>query len=66
MESEEKPKLKISDIGTKRWYLNYQFHREDGPAVIYSSGEEVWYRHGEKYTPTAHELMLGNLEKNQG
>ncbi len=27
--------------------LNGKFHREDGPAVEYPSGEKRWYLHGE-------------------
>ena len=33
--------------GTVRWYnRDGQQHREDGPAVEYSSGSKSWYSHG--------------------
>ena len=32
--------------GTKIWFVEGEFHRDDGPAVIMSSGVEKWYRHG--------------------
>lgn len=32
---------------TKRWYFNGGLHREDGPAVEYSSGTKRWYLNGE-------------------
>lgn len=35
--------LIIDKIETKRWYLNDQFHREDGPAVEYANGDKYWY-----------------------
>ena len=40
------PEMKISHTGTKRWYLNGKFHREDGPAIEHFSGEKQWYLHG--------------------
>ncbi len=33
--------------GSKFWYLNGKFHREDGPAVVYASGSKFWYINGE-------------------
>jgi hypothetical protein len=30
--------------GNKSWYNDQcQFHREDGPAIEYASGEKCWY-----------------------
>ena len=34
---------KIDERNTKRWYLNGDLHREDGPAVEYSDGDKYWY-----------------------
>jgi hypothetical protein len=28
------------------WYLNGKWHREDGPAVIYSDGHQEWWVNG--------------------
>jgi hypothetical protein len=33
-------------FGTQRWFLNGKYHREDGPAVIYPTGDAVWYNNG--------------------
>lgn len=38
--------------GTKRWYLNGEFHREDGPAIIYPDGDYRWYIHGQLISTT--------------
>jgi hypothetical protein len=39
--------IKIHDYGTKEYFLNGKLHREDGPAVEYSSGTKCWYLDGE-------------------
>ena len=39
--------VKVYDDGTKYWYLNGKFHREDGPAVENSNGSKEWYLNGE-------------------
>ena len=36
----------VDDDGTKHWYLNNNFHREDGPAVEYTDGTKYWYLDG--------------------
>lgn len=42
--------LEIGDNGIKRWYLDNDLHREDGPAIEYiASGTKYWYRHGKFY-----------------
>ena len=38
-----KPECKTLPDGTKRWYLNGELHREDGPAVEYSDGSKQWF-----------------------
>ena len=35
--------LTIDNDGTKHWYINGKRHREDGPAIEYSSGTKFWY-----------------------
>ena len=37
---------KFQANGNTYWYINGQFHREDGPAVEYSNGGKYWYQHG--------------------
>ena len=38
-----KSELIIDKYGVKRWYLNSELHREDGPACEYSDGSKGWY-----------------------
>jgi len=33
----------------KRWYLNDELHRVDGPAVESADGSKFWYLHGKKH-----------------
>ena len=35
--------------GTKKWYLNGELHREDGPAVEWADGSKVWFLNGENH-----------------
>jgi len=30
----------------EHWYLNGKYHREDGPAVEYSTGHKEWWING--------------------
>ena len=41
--------IKISKYGTKRYYVNEQLHREDGPAEEYPNGSKYWYLNGERH-----------------
>ena len=34
-------------IGTKHWFKEGNYHREDGPAVEYPDGTKRWYKEGE-------------------
>jgi hypothetical protein len=46
----------ISSIGTKRWVLNHQLHRTDGPAVEWSNGHVQWFLDGEVFYTFDHWL----------
>ena len=35
--------VKTNADGTKMWYVNGQFHREDGPAIEWPNGRKAWY-----------------------
>jgi len=37
-----KPECKIDKHGTKYWYLNGKYHREDGPAIEFADGSKQW------------------------
>ena len=36
--------------GSKRWFVDGKYHREDGPAVEYSNGSKWWYLNGKEVT----------------
>ncbi len=40
--------VKVWPSGSKEWYLNGKYHREDGPAVERANGDKVWYLNGKK------------------
>ena len=44
--SNEKPILEIDSNGTKRWYLNDELHREDGPVHNLVDDDKFWYLYG--------------------
>lgn len=46
-----KAECEIGYDGDKRWWLNNQLHREDGPAVERSNGDVFWYIHGKQLDP---------------
>jgi hypothetical protein len=50
--------LNIRKDGTKIWYVNDQLHREDGPAMEWSSGAKEWYLHGKKIVVNSNEEFL--------
>jgi hypothetical protein len=39
----------IDKDGDKRWYLNGQLHREDGPAIEHINGDKFWYLNGKRH-----------------
>jgi len=40
--------MKVGPNGSKWWYLNDEYHREDGPAIEYASGTKLWYLNGKE------------------
>lgn len=40
------PVCKIDSDGNKRWWLNGELHRTDGPAVEHADGSKAWYLNG--------------------
>jgi hypothetical protein len=47
----EQSEYRVDQYGTKRWYLNVKWHREDGPAIEYLDGSKAWYLYGEQVHP---------------
>ena len=53
----------IDDDGTKRWYLNDNPHREDGPAIEYAGGPKLWYLNGERHRTDGHAVEYADGTK---
>jgi hypothetical protein len=45
----KKPIRTVDGFGNIIYTLNGIYHREDGPAVIYSSGSQWWYKNNERH-----------------
>ena len=41
--------VKVYSNGTKKWFLNGKFHREDGPAIEFSNGNKEWLVNGKRH-----------------
>ena len=41
--------VRVYSSGDKYWYLNGQYHREDGPAIEYADGAKKWYLNGKHH-----------------
>ena len=39
----------IDEDGTKRWVLNGEPHRVNGPAIEFANGTKHWYLNGERH-----------------
>ena len=39
-------KVKVYTNGSKEWFLNGKYHREDGPACEYADGTKFWFLKG--------------------
>ena len=41
--------MHVDEYGNKVWYKDGQYHREDGPAIIWANGTEWWYKNGQRH-----------------
>ena len=52
--------------GDMDWYIHGQRHRDDGPAIDWPYGRiEEWWKDGEPYEPSAHDLILWKMKKKE-
>ena len=58
-----KPEVMVYPNGTKRWYLNGKYHREDGPAVEYANGGKEWHLNDECHREDGPAIELANGNK---
>jgi hypothetical protein len=42
-------KVRVYANGSKCWYLNGKYHREDGPAVESANGDKEWYLNDKRH-----------------
>ncbi len=45
-------RVEVDDNGDKRWFLNNELHREDGPAIELADGTKMWWLNNELLTKT--------------
>ena len=57
------PTCLIDRHGTKRWYLNGELHREDGPAIEFADGEKQWYINGHIHRLDGAAIIWGDGSK---
>ena len=46
----DKQVFRVDGWGNKWWYLNGEYHREDGPAIESGSGYKYWRLRGKYYS----------------
>ena len=54
--------LIVDDYGTRRWFLNGEFHREDGPTIEWADGPKHWYLNDQKYSEEEYEVEIQKLK----
>ena len=57
-------KLIIWSGGTKRWYLNHERHRSNGPTVCWFDGGYEWWWHNRRVTEYEHMMLAGQETAN--
>ena len=53
----------INKYGTKIYYVNGLLHREDGPAIEYTSGTKVWHINGKLHRDNSPAIEWANGNK---
>ena len=53
----------INTCWTKRWWLNGELHREDGPAVEYANGNKAWWLNDKLHRVNGPAVEYGNGDK---
>jgi len=43
-----KTDIVVDSMGTRRWFLNGELHRVDGPAIEFANGSKEWWINGER------------------
>ena len=53
--------VKVWADGSKFWYLNGEYHREDGPAIEWADGDKFWWLNDEEVTEEEHKRMTSKV-----
>jgi hypothetical protein len=53
----------VNADGTKRWYLNGELHREDGPAIERADGYKAWWLNGNLHRENGPAIEYANGDK---
>ena len=56
--------VKVWADGSKFWYLNGEYHREDGPAIEWADGDKFWWLNDEEVTEEEHKRMTSKVSRN--
>ncbi len=51
-------RLFIWSNGAKWWWLEYQHHRANGPAIVWANGKTFWYWRGRPVTEFEHMILV--------
>ena len=57
-------KLFIYRSGNKYWYLDQVYHRANGPAVVYKSGDQEWWWYDREVTEFEHMMIVAQEHVN--
>ncbi len=63
MSTYKEPTMWVDDFGSKCWYLNGNYHRQDGPAVQWANGHKSWWLHGKLHRQNGPAVEWSNGEK---
>ena len=55
--------FRVSQYGSKSWFLNGLLHRENGPAVEYDNGDKEWYLNGKLHRVNGPAIEYANGSK---
>ena len=56
--------LRIWSSGSKFWFLNHQYHRANGPAMVWDDGYQEWFLHSKPFTEYEHMMLVAQEQSN--
>ena len=58
--------IAIDENGHKKWYLNGECHREDGPAIEWFNGNKSWFLNDKCYTEDEYKKEMAKRSSSLG